>query len=131
MDYEKKYNEASFAQKPELCDIGRWDEQSYNNGIHHILQNPEAYGLTKQKPAEWSEEDELLLNAAIYMVEGRDNYDVYNKNTDAVHEQGTKDDLIEFVLSENYNLIYGVGESMSTVTDDYGNELIYNLKRRG
>ena len=39
-------------QKPELCDMGRWDEESYNNGIHHVLQNPEAYGLTKQKPAD-------------------------------------------------------------------------------
>ena len=39
-------------QKPELCDMGRWDEESYNNGIHHVLHNPEAYGLTKQSSAE-------------------------------------------------------------------------------
>lgn len=49
-------------QKFELCDMGRWDEESYNNGIHHVLQNPEAYGLTKQKPAEWSEKDEEIMS---------------------------------------------------------------------
>lgn len=48
-------------QKPELYDMGRWDEESYNNGINHVLQNPEAYGLTKQQPAEWNEEDEKMF----------------------------------------------------------------------
>ena len=38
-------------QKPESCDCSR-DEESYTNGIHHVLMNPEAYGLIKQKPAE-------------------------------------------------------------------------------
>lgn len=37
-------------QKPESCDCSR-DEESYTNGIHHVLMNPEAYGLIKQKPA--------------------------------------------------------------------------------
>ena len=31
------------------------------NGIHHVLMNPEAYGLIKQKPAEWSEDDEKQI----------------------------------------------------------------------
>lgn len=51
-------------QKPESCDCSR-DEESYINGIHHVLMNPEAYGLIKQKPAEWSEEDEKMLNVII------------------------------------------------------------------
>lgn len=38
-------------QKPESCDCSR-DEESYTNGIHHVLMNPEAYGLIKLKPAE-------------------------------------------------------------------------------
>ena len=59
------YLEKQKEQKPELCDMGRWDEESYNNGIHHVLQNLEAYGLTKQKPAEWSEEDEKMLTGII------------------------------------------------------------------
>lgn len=47
-------------QKPESCDCSR-DEESYTNGIHHVLMNPEAYGLIKQQPAEWSEEDDNAL----------------------------------------------------------------------
>lgn len=54
-------------QKPESCDCSR-DEESYMNGIHHVLMNPEAYGLIKQKPAEWSEEDKLHLNNAILVA---------------------------------------------------------------
>lgn len=55
-------------QKPESCDCSR-DEESYTNGIHHVLMNPEAYGLIKQQPAEWSEEDKRFLTAVIGDVE--------------------------------------------------------------
>jgi len=91
-------------QKSESCDCSR-DEESYTNGIHHVLMNPEAYGLIKQKPteqlggtftsydmaktftegqnyviahpekfglcksAEWSEEDEEMLNSCISSIE--------------------------------------------------------------
>lgn len=58
------YLEKQKEQKPESCDCSR-DEESYTNGIHHVLMNPEAYGLIKQKPAEWSEEDELMRTAVI------------------------------------------------------------------
>ena len=54
-------------QKPESCDCSR-DEESYTNGIHHVLMNPEAYGLIKQQPAEWSEEDNINLNACIQII---------------------------------------------------------------
>lgn len=61
------YLERQKEQKPESCDCSR-DEESYMNGIHHVLMNPEAYGLIKQKPAEWSEEDKLHLNNAILVA---------------------------------------------------------------
>lgn len=61
-------------QKFELCDMGRWDEESYNNGIHHVLQNPEAYGLTKQKPAEWSEKDEEIMSNILAVLSVYINY---------------------------------------------------------
>lgn len=54
-------------QKPESCDCSR-DEESYTNGIHHVLMNPEAYGLIKQQPAEWSEEDERKRQACISTI---------------------------------------------------------------
>ena len=54
-------------QKPESCDCSR-DEESYMNGIHHVLMNPEAYGLIKQKPTEWSEEDELTFQHCLVIL---------------------------------------------------------------
>jgi hypothetical protein len=57
LNYDKvmTWLEKQKEQKPESCDCSR-DEESYTNGIHHVLMNPEAYGLIKQKPAEWSED---------------------------------------------------------------------------
>lgn len=51
VDFWLAYLEKKKEQKPESCDCSR-DEESYTNGIHHVLMNPEAYGLIKQKPAE-------------------------------------------------------------------------------
>ena len=75
------YLERQKEQKPESCDCSR-DEESYMNGIHHVLMNPEAYGLIKQKPAsisynhendskpaEWSEdwrEEDIQTRFAFY-----------------------------------------------------------------
>ena len=55
-------------QKPESCDCSR-DEESYTNGIHHVLMNPEAYGLIKLKPAKWSEEEKMHFANAILAAE--------------------------------------------------------------
>jgi len=71
------YLEKQKEQKPESCDCSR-DEESYTNGIHHVLMNPEAYGLIKQKPAEWSEEDEKtfeLLHTCVCRCINDDRFD--------------------------------------------------------
>ena len=60
IDRYKSYLEKQKEQKPESCDCSR-DEESYTNGIHHVLMNPEAYGLIKQKPAEWGDAERKKL----------------------------------------------------------------------
>ena len=68
IDRYKSYLEKQKEQKPESCDCSR-DEESYNNGIHHVLMNPEAYGLIKQKPTEWREdyrEEDIQTRFAFY-----------------------------------------------------------------
>jgi hypothetical protein len=68
------------------------------------------------------------VNAAIYMPEDSEYYDVYNTNNDIIYIQGgTEDNLIEYVLSCDEEILYGVGDTMPTVIDDYGNELMYNF----
>ena len=64
----------------------------------------------------------------MYMPEDSEYYDVYNTNNDIIYIQGgTEDNLIEYVVSANEEILYGVGDTMPTVFDDYGNELVYNF----
>lgn len=63
IDRYKSYLEKQKEQKPESCDCSR-DEESYMNGIHHVLMNPEAYGLIKQKPLST---EETKLNSITFL----------------------------------------------------------------
>ena len=66
------------------------------------------------------------VNAAMHKLEDSEYYDIYNRNTDSSHPEGTENNLIEFVLFNN-RYIYSVGDTMTNVIDDYGNELMYSF----
>ena len=66
------------------------------------------------------------VNAAMHKLEDSEYYDIFNRNTDSSHPEGTENNLIEFVLFNN-RYIYSVGDTMTNVIDDYGNELIYSF----
>ena len=66
------------------------------------------------------------INAAMHKLADSEYYDIYNRNTDPSHPQGTENNLIEFVLYNN-SFIYGVGDTMTGVIDDYGSELKYSF----
>lgn len=69
------------------------------------------------------------VNAELYEEEhdGTTYYDIYNNNTNYSDEYGTKDNLIEFVVSGNDTYTYVVGDTLPTVTDDNGNTLGYTF----
>ena len=69
------------------------------------------------------------VNASLYREEysGEVYYEVYNTNTDPSGEYGTKDNLIEFVFSEEGHYTYVAGESLPTTIDDGGNVLGYTF----
>ena len=69
------------------------------------------------------------INSVLYAEEydGETYYDVYNTNTSANSEYGTEDNLIEFVLSSEDNYTYVAGDTLPTVTDDFGNTLGYTF----
>ena len=69
------------------------------------------------------------VNSSLYAEEydGETYYDVYNTNTSAKSESGTEDNLIEFVLSSKGNYTYVAGDSLPSVTDDFGNTLGYTF----
>ena len=62
----------------------------------------------------------------MHKLEDSEYYDIYNRNTDPSHPEGTENNLIEFVLFNN-RYIYSVGDTMTNVIDDYGNELMYSF----
>ena len=59
--------------------------------------------------------------------DGTDWYYLYNSNTDPSGEDGSVDNLIEFVKSAEDNFTYVVGDTLPTVTDDNGDALCYNF----
>ncbi len=69
------------------------------------------------------------VNSTLYdeEYEGEIFRDIYNNNTSYTDDYGTKDNLIEFVLSENDTYTYVVGDTLPTITDDNGNTLIYTF----
>ena len=69
------------------------------------------------------------VNASLYKEEinGEIYYDVYNNNTDPSSEYGTKDNLIEYVKSAADTFTYAEGDTLPTVYDDDGNQLIYTF----
>ena len=79
----------------------------------------------------FSEEGILVyhVNASLYkeILEGETYYDVYNNNTDPSDEYGTYDNLIEFIPTGDGDLVFAVGDSLGSVTDDQGNVLKYTF----
>jgi M6 family metalloprotease-like protein len=107
-----------------------WDDKLGAYQEYYVLVYYTNNGLNAGEGNGYFADEGVLVyhvNAAMYMQEGKDLYDVYNKNTDVTHEYGTKNNLIDYVLSADGEHVYGVGDTMPTVADDYGNELIYNF----
>jgi M6 family metalloprotease-like protein len=107
-----------------------WDDKLGAYQEYYVLLYYTHNGLNVGGDKGYFDTEGILVyhvNAAMYMQEGKDLYDVYNKNTDVSHENGTENNLIEYVLSSDGTCIYGVGDTPSTVTDDYGNELVYSF----
>ena len=107
-----------------------WDDKLGAYQEYYVLVYYTNNGLNAGEGNGYFADEGVLVyhvNAAMYMQEGKDLYDVYNKNTDVTHEYGTKNNLIDYVLNTDGEHVYGVGDTMPTVTDDYGNELIYNF----
>ena len=69
------------------------------------------------------------VNSSLYAEEydGETYYYIYNTNTSENSEGGTEDNLIEFVLSGEGHYTYVVGDTLPTVTDDFGNTLGYTF----
>ncbi len=65
------------------------------------------------------------VNSSLYphTKDGKTVYDVYNNNASPETSYGSVDNLIELVASAAGDYVFGIGESLPTVTDDLGEEL--------
>ena len=107
-----------------------WDDKLGAYQEYYVLVYYTINGLNVKDYNGYFDTEGILVyhvNAAMYMQEDKDHYDVYNNNTDVSHEYGTENNLIEYIPSASGSLIYGVGDTLPTVIDDYGNELIYSF----
>jgi len=70
------------------------------------------------------------INASLYSedYDGVTYYDIYNNNTDVSDQNGTQDNLIEFIKSPEDTFTYVEGDSLSSsIVDDQGNTISYTF----
>jgi M6 family metalloprotease-like protein len=69
------------------------------------------------------------VNSTLYkeVIDGETYYDVYNNNTDSSDEYGSVDNLIELVSTPDGDIVFTLGDSLGTQTDDLGNTLGYTF----
>jgi VCBS repeat-containing protein len=111
-----------------------WDESLGAYQEYYVLMYYKNTGLNGDGFGYFEKEGVLVyhVNASLYkeMLDGETYYAVYNTNTneDDPNGYGTKDNLIEFVLSAKGNYVYGAGDRISATTkDDQGNKIAYTF----
>lgn len=110
-----------------------WDEALGVYQEYYVLMYYKNEGLNAGDDAGLFARDGVVVyhvNASLYSEEydGEVYYDIYNNNTDASDQYGTKDNLIEFVKSAGDTFTYVVGDTLpSDVIDDNGAALKYTF----
>lgn len=110
-----------------------WDEKLGAYQEYYIVVYYTSNGLNdNEKGGGYFARDGIVVyhvNATLYAedYDGETYYDIYNNNTDYSDDYGTKNNLIEFVLSGNDTYTYIVGDTLPTVTDDNGKTLGYTF----
>ncbi len=108
-----------------------WDPALGAYQEYYIVAYYRSVGLNAGAGGYFSREGIVVyhVNASLYKeeVDGEIYYDVKYNNTDASDEYGTKNDLIEYVLSRQGKYTYAVGDTLPTVTTDGGKKLGYTF----
>ena len=122
----------SFAENGDTVIIANnWDEALGAYQEYYVLVYYTNTGLNGGDFGYFSEEGILVyhVNASLFKetLDGETYYDVYNNNTDASDEYGTYDNLIEFISTADGELVFSVGDSLGSVTDDQDNALEYTF----
>ena len=109
-----------------------WDDNLGAYQEYYVLMYYTNNGLNAGDDMGYFSRDGIVVyhvNASLYreVYDGETFYDVYNNNTDASFEGGTVNNLIEYVKTAGDTYTYIAGDTMSKVTTDNGDALIYNF----
>ena len=108
-----------------------WDESLGAYQEYYVIMYYTATGLNSGEGGYFMRDGLVVyhVNSSLYAedYDGETYYDVYNSNTSASSQNGTVDNLIEYVQSAEGNYTYVVGDSLPAVTDDNGNTLGYTF----
>ena len=114
-----------------LIIANNWDESLGAYQEYYVIMYYTATGLNAGEGGYFSYDGIVVyhINSSLYAedYEGETYYDVYNNNTSASDEDGTADNLIEYVTTAEGNYTFMEGDTLPTVTDDSGNTLIYTF----
>ncbi len=108
-----------------------WDPSLGAYQEYFIVVYYKATGLNSGDAGYFARDGVIVyhVNSSLYREEfdGEVYYDVYNNNTDYSDEYGTKDNLIEFVLTESNTYTYIEGDSLPAAELDNGDMLDYTF----
>ena len=108
-----------------------WDESLGAYQEYYVIMYYTATDLNGGEGGYFDRDGILVyhVNASLFAedYDGETYYDVYNTNTSAGVEGGTEDNLIEFVLSGEGHYTYVAGDTLPTLTDDFGDTLGYTF----
>ncbi len=108
-----------------------WDDALGAYQEYYVIMYYTATGLNAGEGGYFTRDGILVyhVNSSLFADDSYDEiyYDVYNNNTSPSGENGTKDNLVEYVLTGAGYYTFGVGDSLPVVTDDAGNALGYTF----
>jgi M6 family metalloprotease-like protein len=111
-----------------------WDESLGAYQEYYVLVYYKAGDLNPKEGGCFESDGVVVyhVNSSLYphTKGGETVYDVYNNNASPKTSYGSVDNLIELVASEDGDYIFGIGESLPNVTDDFGEELRYTFTVR-
>ena len=122
-----------FSKKGDTIIVGNnWDPDLGVYQEYYVLAYYKNTGLNAGDAGYFSRDGVVVyhVNASLYKetIDGETYYDVYNTNTDESSENGTKDNLIEYVKSAADTYTYIAGDTLPNQTDDAGDTLGYTFK---
>ena len=99
---------------------------------YFVLSYYKNTGLNSGDAGYFDEEGLVVyhVNASLFgeSKDAKTSYDIYNNNTSPTTKYGTVNNLIEYVTDDDGSFVFGVGDTLPSVTTDSGEQLGYTFE---